>query len=363
MKPPWHRIVLFLALCVACQSAPALARSVAELYSEQRLQVSSELIPATNIVPGQQVKLVVKIATDRWFTGGTRLKIPEVAGLVILQTDQFASNTSENRGGQSWVVQRWSLEIYPQRNGSFTIPPIDIRVEVNGGDDGSVEGILHSQALQFNATRPESLGRAEHWVAAPSYTVSQRFDRVPVDLHIGDAIEREIVFEASDTMAMMLPGFSIEQLPGLRAYPEPPVLNNTSNRGTMTARRIERISYVVEREGRYQLPSQDYFWWDTRTGESQLLSIPAVEVVAGPGAVSTLENPTSRNISPRQLLLALALLASVLPVFILANKYLSRIPMGEIGAALRRVGTGLAQLRKPALPARLNPDRVDVKGR
>ena len=49
--------------------------------------------------------------------------------------------------------------------------------------------------------------------------------------------------------SMMLPTFSAESLPGLVAYPAPPVLDNSNNRGQIRASRSERISYVVQAEG------------------------------------------------------------------------------------------------------------------
>ena len=159
-----------LACCL-----PALATTVADLQAEGRLQLRSWLVPARDIAPGQQLKLNLEIATDRWFTGGTRIQIPEVPGLVILQTDSFASNSSEQRNGQSWVVQRWSLEVYPQRAGNFSIPPLNARIKVSAEGGDSVTGQVTGPALEFSVTRPDALARVDHWVAAPEFSVSQTF--------------------------------------------------------------------------------------------------------------------------------------------------------------------------------------------
>ena len=165
--------VLLLCLLVA----PVMATTVEELHDAGRLQVRSWLEPPQDIVPGQQLKLNIEIATDRWFAGGTRLQIPEVPGLVILQSESFASNSSERRNGQSWVIQRWALELYPQREGRFDIPPISARIKVNDEGMTAVQGDIASPALEFRAATPESLARASHWVAAPQYSVQQTFDR------------------------------------------------------------------------------------------------------------------------------------------------------------------------------------------
>ena len=120
--------------------------------------------------------------------------------LVILQTEQFASNASENRGGQSWVVQRWTLDVYAQRAGDFSIPPIALQVQVSAGEAGEVAGRLDTPPVQFTAQVPELLAQSENWVAAPDFRVRQGFDRV-VELFEGDH-EKVLELDRRVTRAM-----------------------------------------------------------------------------------------------------------------------------------------------------------------
>ena len=345
-----------LLALLLCQVAPVIADPVADLQAAGHLQLSSSLKPATGIVPGQKVTLTLEIATDRWFTGGTRIGIPEVPGLVILQTEQFASNASENRNGHTWVVQRWTLDVFPQRAGDFTIPPMPLQLQVNAGATGDIKGELYSPPSQFSAAVPASLAQAEHWVAAPEFGLRQNFDRALDGLQVGDALEQEIVFEASDVMAMMLPTYELERQPGLAAYPSPAVLDNSNNRGRSRASRRIRISYVVEAQGQYLLPARDYFWWNTAQAELQLLSLPETRITVGVVSTATgSDNATIPDISRRQwlaLMVGLVLLAVVLQ---LARIFVPRLPLAKTTAALSRFWLQLQALRKPALPERLNP--------
>ena len=111
------RLLIFvLAYLILLQ--PARAESPLDpLLASGALTIDTRLDEPGTLVPGQRAKMIVEIATNTWFTGGTRIRLPEVAGLVILQTDQFAANASESRGGQSWVIQRWTIDIYPQQAG------------------------------------------------------------------------------------------------------------------------------------------------------------------------------------------------------------------------------------------------------
>ena len=344
-------LCLFALLCWAVN--PATANPLEDLQAEGRLQVAAEISPDGVLVPGQKLSLNLTIATDRWFTGGTRLGIPEVPGLVILQTEQFASNASENRGGTSWVIQRWSLDVYPQRPGDFTIPPIRLQLQVNDGEAGDVEGELYSPSTGFSTTLPAGLENAEHWVASPDFAVSQQFDRTLENLQVGDAFERHIRFEASEVMAMMLPPFTPDQPEGLAVYPSPPQLENNSNRGQTRATRSQRISYVIEQEGVYRLPPREFFWWDTGHGELQLLSLPVVEFTVGSGTTAGDSSGLSVN---KPLLLAVvgALLALALVAWLAWSFFPRSIPGWAVSwiASCRELWR---QFRKPALPAGLNP--------
>jgi hypothetical protein len=196
-------------------------------------------------------------------------------------------------------------------------------------------------------------------VAAPSFTVSQSFDRELENLQAGEAFQREIVFEATDVMAMMLPTFEVEQLEGLAAYPEPSSLSNNSNRGDTVARRVERISYVVESGGQYQLPARDYFWWDTRRGELQMRFLPAVAVNAGAPSSDSSVQPSLREmteIDPLKLLIYSAMLGLGAVLGWLAYKRSKRFGLDRFIDPLINAGRRLNQMRKPALPRKLNPD-------
>ncbi len=336
----------------ACVPMPALCVSVAELQAQGRLQINSAVSPTGQLVPGQKTLLTLEIATDRWFGGGTRIAIPEVPGLVILQTEQFASNASENRNGQSWVIQRWNLDIYPQRAGEFSIPPIELSLTVNAGASENVEGKLNSPPTAFSVVIPPALQQAQDWVASPRFTVSQQFDRSLEDLQPGDAFERTIEFEADDVMAMMLPEVAVQKIPGMGVYPSPPVLQNSNNRGQSLAKRSQSISYIVEAQGQYKLPAMEFFWWDTTGGSLQLLSLPETSITVGAGIAQD-EQPAQR--STRLWLLLAAGVVIVGALLWLTRQLWRRLPLARVKAALLDLRRSWQAMRQPALPEHLNP--------
>ena len=346
------RCLLALA---AAYSALTFGTSLEELEASGHIQIDSVLSPSTGIVPGQRVKLTLEVATDTWFTGGTRIDIPEVPGLVILQTDQFANNASETRNGQSWVIQRWTLDVFPQRAGEFTIGALPLQIQVNAGENGNIKGEIQSPPRQFSVTIPESLAEAKQWVAAPEFRVSQSFDHSLDGLVVGDAFEHEVKFEASDVLAMMLPGYDTGKQPGLAAYPSPPMLENSNNRGQNLASRSVRISYVVEQPGQYLLPARDYYWWDTQSDKLKLLSLPETRIDVAGAAPTQQATKTPFSISPRQWLLMAVCTVLLIASVLLARRLLPRLPLSRWREQLSQLLHRLQGLFKPALATRLNP--------
>ena len=82
--------LLSLALLAA---GAARATTTTHLMDTGKLRLASEMAPATGAVPGQKMRLVLTIAVDGWFSGGTRISIPEVPGLVILQTEHISGRS------------------------------------------------------------------------------------------------------------------------------------------------------------------------------------------------------------------------------------------------------------------------------
>ncbi len=345
-------VITLLASAVLAQPLAAAAADPQDLIASGDLTVSTALSPDSNIVPGQQVRLLIEVATTRWFTGGTRIAIPEVPGLVVLQTEQFASNASEQRGGQTWVIQRWSLDLYPQRAGTFDVPPLALTVSVNAGGSESANGEIAAPGIRFEAQLPPALAGIERWVAAPSFSVSQSFDRDLSGLAVGDAIERTVRFEARDVMAMMLPELPAQEVSGIASYPLPPRLENRSNRGVSTAERTETVSYVMQAAGDYRLPAMEFAWWDTTRGELQFVTLPAVEfsVAAGAATSQRLDRSALARLGWGALALAIAGVLAILVV-----RLMPALPWREVSRAWSTTITRVKALRQPALPDRLNP--------
>ncbi|KAB0668388.1 protein BatD, partial [Aeromonas veronii] len=85
----------------------------------------------------QQITLYLELATNRWFTAGTRIGQFELPGVMVKQRSELATNFTQRRDGETWSHQRWELTLYPQQSGQFEIPAIAVRATVARPEGGS----------------------------------------------------------------------------------------------------------------------------------------------------------------------------------------------------------------------------------
>lgn len=263
-----------LLMCLVLMPLQTLALSLQDLIDRGELSVKLSLSPQ-RISVGQQATLTIEIATNRWFGGGTTIKTPLSDDLLLIQRQRFAVNSTERRAGQTWVLQRWSLSLFPRRAGAITVPPIALSFAVNAERDGLVVGALNTAALPFSAYLPESLPADSDWLASPVASINLMSDQTLSNLVIGDAFTLTYTLQAEDLMAMMLPEISLPAIPGLAIYPAIAQLKDDSNRGANSASRSSEFAFVVEAAGQYTIPAQSILWWNTDQQQLQVLATEA----------------------------------------------------------------------------------------
>ncbi|MFK7975945.1 MAG: hypothetical protein AB8C02_07395 [Halioglobus sp.] len=353
-------IAVTTVFCVVAGSTNTMAKTHSDqseaLSSNQIFEVNAFIEPANTIVARQNVKLIIETATSGWFTGGTHIAVPEVTGLLILQNEKFASNASERRKGDTWVIQRWTLDVYPLQSGTYQVPPMTLQVQLKTSEGIEVRGAVTTPPIELAAGLPAPLKTAKHWVSAPEFTVNQSFDRSLDNLTVGDAIEQHIQFEASDVMAMMLPVYEPVAFDGLAIYAAEPVVKNTRNRGQNSAVRSERISYIVEKTGQFTLPAQDFFWWNTRSQTLEVITLPAVTLIAGGAPVNADTNQVLpfKTSTPAVWIGIATLFFGLLGVGLtfLSKKYHA---IALVRRWSRRASRAVHRFRANALPEKLNP--------
>ena len=304
---PIYPLLIFFVMI----SITSTATTIDDLLLAEKVRIKAWVEPDENIMARQQVNLQIEIATDKWFSGGTRIGAFEVEDAIVLQRERFAVNSSRNEYGKTWTVQEWTIAVYPQRHGQFKIPEVPVKVSIAGENLESIVGDLTVPSFSFIVNLPapylDGMSSSTNWVATTRLEVTETYDKTFEELQPGDAVVRSIRMSADNLPAMMLPEVDIASVAGIAVYPKPPQLQDKVNRGTYLAERSQTITYVVERAGLYLLPRKTFYWWNlgSQSFESIELEARAFEVVDLSGIENPAEQPIARQTGYSDLILLL----------------------------------------------------------
>ena len=276
---------LFTGLCLAMN--PLAAQTLESLQQAGKLRIQTRVEPNENTVAMQQLELQIEVATDKWFSGGTRIGRFEIKDAIVLQREKFAVNSTYVEAGTTWTMQTWVLTLYPQRAGRFEVPRIPLTLSIAGEGLEKIQGQLSTKPVEFSATVPDELQDKSSWVASPVFSVKESFNRSLAHFNPGDALIRTIKFSAEDTPAMMLPTLNSINIDGVGIYHKPPELSDKVNRGDYLAERTERLTYVFEQPGEYELPEETFYWWNLKKQQLEEIVLPAHQFKVGAIAART----------------------------------------------------------------------------
>jgi hypothetical protein len=303
-----RRVVLLFTLLVA----PLLpAQTLEELMTQDHVRVTAELKPAgTGVIATQRVNLLITLATDTWFAGGTRITPPDIRNAIVLQRQAFGVNSTQREQGRTWATQTWTIEIYPQYPGDYAVPPVAVDLTVADGRGGLVNGTTLTPSLAISAREPPVAPPAPDWVVASSLNVDARWDRSLDELQAGDSRRRTIRIRAENLPAMVLPLPGREDLAGLGIYPQPVRREDKTNRGQAEATVEYAVDYFCEEPGDYTVPGWELAWWQPDEQRWQVARVPAASFTVSPDPnapalqeTDPADEPGARRLGKRLLLL------------------------------------------------------------
>lgn len=249
--------------------------------------VRQSLDPAAGAVIGQHVALRVDVLFRGQMPRPPRVSLPEVAGLQALRFETQATTMREAVDGETYVGQRFEFALYARRGGTFAIPPAAV---VLLDRQGETAGTAAGQAVSLEVRVPPGADPSQPLVATRRMTLSEQWSPDPNGpFTAGDAVVRTIVRTAEDVPGLAMRDLAFPAPDGVRVYAEPPDISDQANRGVVTGRRMDRVTYVFERGGRFELPAAAQPWWDLGTAMLRTAQAPgaAIAVAAAPPAGAT----------------------------------------------------------------------------
>ncbi|MEZ5898911.1 MAG: BatD family protein [Hyphomicrobiaceae bacterium] len=277
-------LLLFSAPPLSAQekTAPAAATPAAPTspapasVAPQDVVVRESLEPATGAVVGQHVVLRVDILFLNDMPRPPRVTLSEVAGLQAFRFETQGTTMSERIDGQSYIGQRFEFALFARRGGNFEIPPATITLL---NRDGDVIKTIDGKAVSFDVRVPPGIDPSQPVVATRNLTLSQQWDPDPKQSYkAGDALVRTISRSAEDVPGLAMRDLTFSAPEGVRVYVDPPDINDHVDRGDLKGQRVDRVTYVFERGGHFELPAVVQPWWELGSGKVKTAQADGVSV-------------------------------------------------------------------------------------
>lgn len=255
--------------------------------------VRTTLDPAQGIVIGQPVRLDIQVLFPGEMPHPPLVSVPEAAGAQILRFETQATTIRDSIAGQDYVGQTFEFVLFPRRGGEIDIPAPNVTLLNRGGDP---TGNARGEAARINVSVPAGIDPSGPVLVADRVSVEQSWSPDPgaTQFRAGSALVRTIRRTADGVPALGMADFSFAAPDGVRAYVDPPAIDDRSNRGSVEGRRSDKVTYVFEKAGTYALPALSQPWWSLSNKQARTETLPGVTVAVAAGA-----SPGPTAASPR----------------------------------------------------------------
>lgn len=214
----------------------------------------------------------------------------QMPGAITRLREEAPPPDEVDQDGVHFLVQHRTLVVFPQVDGTLTVPPITAR----WNESDHVE-MVRGTPLTFTAAYPPQ--SSETLVVSPELSIEQTTDRALTGLRVGDGFTRTVVLHAEDSDPLVLPTLGFTEVSGLSVYPATPIDASNAERGQISASRTFSATYVLERVGHYELPALSVEWLEPRTGHYQVVAAPELSfwVQPNPGLGLSMWGTTSAS--------------------------------------------------------------------
>lgn len=269
-------MVILLSLLLG--AVPAVAQTV----------VRTTVKPESGVALGQHVRVLVEVLFAGDMPRPPRVSLPEMPGAQILRYETQATTMNDRIDGKDYVGQRFEFALYPRRGGTQEIPAPQVTVLDRAGEETS--RVVGTPA-KIEVAVPAGVDPSRPLVATRELTLDQRWQPDPTaKFKAGDALVRIIARQAADIPGMAMLDLAFPAPPGVRVYVEAPQIDDRVERGDLTGRRTDRVTYVFERGGSFPLDAVAQTWWDLEggrlrqaAGQGATVSVAAVTAPRPPG--------------------------------------------------------------------------------
>ncbi len=217
------------------------------------------------------------------------------------------------RDGRRYVVLERSYAIFPQQSGKLTILPLTFEGQVVNRTRGMFDVFepggkirrVQSDEVSLNIKAVPATEDKQQWLPAREVRLIEEWPEgvdLSKPLTAGEPLTWTLTLVADGLSAAQLPAITPVMPDGLKAYPDQARLMNDKKQETLIGVRQEKIALIPIRAGEYQLPAVEVVWWNSLSGQREVVSLPArtLNVSAAPVSdIASVAPPTMAEMTAR----------------------------------------------------------------
>ena len=278
------------------------AASIQDLIDAGKLEARAVVKTTAPHYQKAPIEIVVEVGTPDRFKNGTRVRDFTVPGTLVRRTTKSAFNETRRLDGDRWDFQTWRFELFAERLGALSIPPLNTFISVETGEDGLVEGEIQLTVPNLQIEVAPGTESLDSWVAANKFTVEESWEGELESYEIGDAVTRVRKFTIQGAPAMAIPASPRIELDGVDLYHAPPKVDDQEVGGLLEGVREERVVFTFKGGGSFPIPDDRMHWFSVKTGAVETIDLPGrlLEVSGTLAPVAAVELETEGD--PKNLL-------------------------------------------------------------
>ncbi|MCP4303224.1 MAG: hypothetical protein GY783_21795, partial [Gammaproteobacteria bacterium] len=185
---------------------------------------------------------------------------------------------------KSYLVLEKQFALFPQQSGRLRIAPVMAEVRLPSGSTfdpfrtgGKIRRLRSRQVFIDVEPIPPGLA-GSYWLPATRLELREEWQSDLDGLVAGEPITRSLTLVADGLTAAQLPELAMQQIDGIKQYPDQPGLQNGRSSKGITGKREQKVALIPGAEGIYRVPEFSLPWWNLETGKLETATIPAREL-------------------------------------------------------------------------------------
>ena len=287
LKPKHTGAIEIPALALGADTSRPIQITVKDLDPQLKRAIAQTVFFETTYEPAQvYVQSQVVVTRKLFYVNGAQLygdmpNVPQVPGAMVRPLGD-AQHSSTFKGGRQYGLIEQRFGVFPEHSGELVIPGTtvtgSIRLAAESGMGGRRVGVdVSSETLTIGVLPiPPQYPSDTPWLPATDVELLEDWPGQPDrGLVTGEPSQRTLIVRAQGNAASVVPPLATALPDSVKAYADPPKLNEMPTATGIVGTRTESTSLVATQPGSLTLPEVRLTWWDTLHQKVQIATLPA----------------------------------------------------------------------------------------